>query len=165
MTRRSRSLCLGALVLVALAAEGCGQRVSDTGYVGTWKRPLAEGYSIIALREDPAAAGGYQFSWKLRDGGKSVDCDAHGLCEERLGGKAMYEHQFRVFKREGSTDLFVECKGKPMVEGVAPRGYVERLVLLPGGLELRSEAIEVDGVEVGGAAEPLTFAKTSDVPF
>jgi hypothetical protein len=161
--RRSppRQVGAGAAVTVATLVLGaCGGVVSDTGFIGSWRRTDGVA-SSISLSRGPD---GYHLRWSRRDGPVSVRCDVPDVCAAFSGGTKLFEYRFRVFEREGSPDLFVECKG----EGAAPApplSYVDRLVLQPGGLELWSYTIERDGAPLDAPEDPIRFAKTADKPF
>jgi len=160
----ARSLkMMTATALATLAIAGCGGyvgRPTATGFVGTWQR--ADGPpSVISIARDTDS---YHFRWTLRDGPTSVSCDEPDRCFAYASGNRVFEYRFRMFERPGSSDLFVECVGTPIEPG-EPLKFVDRLSLVPGELELRSQTIERDDLPLSEPEAPLRFLKTADEPF
>jgi hypothetical protein len=135
--------------------------VTDTGFVGTWRR--ADGVeSTISLSR---GADGYHLRWSRRDGPVAVRCEEPDSCAAFAEGRKLYEYRFHVSEREGSSDLYVECAGTPVEPDLPPMSYVDRLVLQPGALELWSFTIERDGVALAAPEGPIRLVKTADTPF
>jgi hypothetical protein len=157
-----RSWC-GALVLAGglMLGTGCDPGVTDTGYSGTWQR-LAGSPSSISLRE---GAEGWEFRWSARDAARTIVCTAAGLCDEVRDGKKVYLYRFRVFEGADDGGLHIECTGEPVDSEMVPMRYVDRLVVQPGGMELWSYMIEMNGEKLDEPRGPVRFSKTSDVPF
>jgi hypothetical protein len=150
-----------AWAVACLALSACGPAPTDTGFSGSWQR-AGDPRSTISLRE---AEDGFRFRWSLRTEDRSVVCAEDGACEEFRGAEKVYRHRFRLFRRDGSPDLYLECTQEPLQPQWKAVRYVDRLALQTGGLELWSYTIEMDGAAVEPPRGPLRFVKVSDEPF
>jgi uncharacterized membrane protein len=169
--RLRNSLYVGLLMLMALVTvysiypvmhrAYLSEPVSDTGYFGTWER-LGEQPSRISLRRD---GDGYRFRWSLDDGPQSVHCDDHGVCTEFFQGDRLYEWSFRAYREAGSEELRLERVRKSLDEDAAPLQEVDRLVVQPGGLELRAFTIERNHEKLPHSGGFYAYFKRSDRPF
>jgi hypothetical protein len=166
--RTLRARAAAALLAATLAACRGAPEVSDTGYVGSWEREIRGGRSVISLWE---AEGELRLRWnktpdpEFASAGtfSTVRCGTSGPCTEFAGQAPVYEYTFRTFRREGQDDLFVECVGEPAAPGVSRLQYVDRLELQPGGLELWSYMVELNGAP--RESLPIKHRKVSNDPF
>ena len=152
---------LTGAILVATFARCGGGAMTPTGFVGSWKRADGASSSISLSR----ASESYHMRWTRRDGPIWVRCDEPDLCFAYVSGEKVYEYRFRVYERDGSPDLFVECIGTPLQPDSPPVHYVDRLELQGGELELWSFTIERDGDPLSQPEGPIRFVKSANDPF
>jgi hypothetical protein len=151
----------GALLVIVLAA-GCAPKVSDTGYVGTWKGGSDRATSTIAIFRGEH---GYRFRWKVdsADGRWRVRCSWDGRCEEHVDGMKAADYVFVTREDPETGHLLVECTGKVSRPKPADIHYVDELVVSPGGLQLWSYSRERGGQRFQGDARPKrSFRKVAD---
>jgi len=152
---------VGCVLVGACLSHGCGSGLHDTGFTGTWERPLAGGHSSLSIREEAA---GYVVRWSKLDGAESVRCDDRGHCEEFVGETKVYEWRFQPFLKPDSDDLFLEVVGTPLEENAPGLRYVDRLTLHDGGLALSSSQISQNGIDLDVPIGPRVFQKVADEP-
>ena len=160
-TAESKLKQFATLLVVSCVLQGCADEITDTGFVGTWKRELAGGYTMLAIDK---TENDYRVRWSKIDKLETTSCDDAGICETYLGDRKVYEWRIRAFSRPPSEDLFVELVGIPLDEATAGVRYTDRLVLERGGLELLSYPAGEDGDTREPALKPLRFKKISDDP-
>lgn len=155
----------GVLVLgLLLAAAGCSQPVSNTGHLGTWEREITEGrFSRIAFWEED---GKTLFCWSSRgkNTGEQVRCAPGGISETVVRREVIYEYRFIVRPGESEDELFVHVEGIPRDPKNTPINWTDRFVVQPGGLEMLSYKVSLNGREQGGR-KPLYFSKIADAPI
>jgi hypothetical protein len=160
-TPESKLTRFAALLVVLCSLQGCADEITDIGFVGTWKRELAGGYSILAIDK---TENDYRVRWSKIDKLETTSCDDAGMCDTYVGDRKVYEWRIRAFLRPPSEDLFVELSGIPLDGATASVGYTDRLVLESGGLELLSYPAGENGDTRDPASKPLRFRKISDDP-
>jgi hypothetical protein len=159
---RIRTCAEPALLLVVAAfALGCGSQTSNTGFTGTWERPLEDGYSRLSIRQTES---GYFVRWSKSQPDHTVRCDDQGNCDELFLGKKVYEWQFRASTRPDSDDLFLEVLGKPADGAGHPMTYVDRLELQPGGNEIWSYQLEQNGIVRDPPSKPRKLLRVPNEP-
>ena len=169
---------LVALLVACLFAVACGEPptsdreprsvqaqpiegpISDTGYIGAWER--RETGSVISMVELEAGIG---FTWSRVVEGQIYRCTRAGRCDVYIGEQAVFRYDFRTYRTDDSEHLFVECTGTPAGEGGKSVRFVERLELAPGGTELLSYAVELEGLERDPPDGPIRFVKMSNTPL
>ena len=158
---------VGLVVSLALVF-GCGTSVSDTGYVGTWRRTFGEhGHSDVAFWKAPDGQYRFRANRWGSDGTHELRCGAEGPCWEYGNGtEAFFEYTYRVAERAGETGLFVECEGHPRGSGdVSALHQIERFVVTPDGLGLDVRVVELNHVAAKTEIVRARFDKVSDDPF
>ncbi len=149
---------LGGVIL----ATGCGNRVSDTGYIGTWSRGNNSARSTISIAKQGDQ---YRFHWKLarKDGQWSVTCDKNAHCEEFLEGKRVAEYQFSTRVDPATGYLIVHGDQTIYGKTVEKRLDIDELIVEGGGLKLGSYTIERNGTKMKRGEGPTRyFDKVSD---
>ena len=102
--------------------------------------------------------------WTKVDGDQTVRCDDSGRCEEFVAGTKVCDWRFELSARPDSQALFLEVVGTPLDDTKPALGYVDRLELQRGGLELWSYQISENGVDKDPPLGPRMFRKISDEP-
>jgi hypothetical protein len=146
-----------------VAISGCGKPVvTDTGYTGTWSRGSERLSSTLSIVRD---GDGYLFRLALASdgGGRLVECDWEGRCEEIMGEEKTGEYRFTTRVHPETGHLIVEYVYRSELPGVADSSYVDELVLEPGGLALKIYTLERDGEPIPVQARPTRkFQKVAD---
>jgi len=163
MTRK-HAVVLAMLMLLVL---GCGgdalpPEVSDTGYEGTWQRGNERIKSRVSIVE---VDGRYLFRYAKfsADGRVRVNCTWEGECEESSDGEVVARYKFETSLNEQAGRLRVECTGR--IEGQNPMDvhYVDELVVIKKGLQLRSFTIlDINGAYEFGNGPRVDLPKLSD---
>ena len=162
-----RSIGIGCVATLAIVV-GCGPSVSDTGYVGTWRRSFGEqARSEVAFWKTPDGTYRFRANRFGADGTHELRCGAEGPClEYGKEPEPFYEYHYRAFERPGETGLFVDCEGRPHgTHEATPLQQVERFVLAPGGLVLEVRLVEQNHVVPGREVVRARFNKVSNDPF
>jgi hypothetical protein len=164
MSRRvPRGLALPSVLLIGLTLlAACGPRVSDTAFTGAWRRVHGMGETTISLWEE---GGEYRFLARRESDVAAVRCERSGVCTEYSGDTPIYEWRYRVSRLDDPAGLRVAVEGTPLDGVSTPLGYVDRLDLKAGGLELWSTMIELNGEPVRVKSGVRRFAKLADDPF
>jgi len=158
----SRKVMRGSLLACLLVAACAGPPVTDTGFSGRWERRVGQSRSVVSIWDED---GVLEYCWtKWTADGKSVHCVGPGSSEVRIQGETIYRYTFRVRGEVAEGQLTVEVTGEPLVDRTTPIRWVDRVVLRPGGLELWSYQIELNGRPRATPAGPYKFVKISDRP-
>lgn len=153
---------LAGLLLATLGLHCGGPRVSDTGFSGRWERRVGQSRSVVAIWDEDGALA---YCWtKWTSGEKTVRCTGPGSSEVRFRGETIYRYTFRVREEAAQDQLTVDVTGEPLVDSTTPIRWVDRLILRPGGLELWSYQVELNGRPRATPAGPYRFVKISDRP-
>src|SRR5262249_21546538 len=97
----------GTMACALFASCGVPPMISDTGYVGTWKRGNDRSVSIVAIAH---REGQWLFRWTKRsfDGKYAILCDWHGRCEETLNGQLVATYAIATRFDEATGKLFTD---------------------------------------------------------
>jgi hypothetical protein len=138
MNRSAGLACIAVLVL-----PGCGggaDRVSDTGYEGTWQRGNERVTSTLAIVRHE---GEYLVRWTKTsaDGTVKLNCDWQGQCAEFVEGEKTSEYAFRAWVDEERGNLRLECKGRVHEPLPLDVHFIDELVVRKKGLLLRSHTL------------------------
>lgn len=157
---------LATVLAAAALACGCGPRVSDTGWVGTWGRGEdGRTLSTISIWEDEGGALRFAVARTSADGSARLACDRDGRCLEYAGDAPYYEYRYEVVEA-GADALVVASAGRPLEGGRGqPIAMVERFELEPGGLALRRYRVSVNDRALPRSEHHVRFEKLSDAPF
>jgi len=152
-------LACGALIVMAAS---CGERISDTGYQGTWSRGNDKNTSTIALWQD---AGEWRFTWfaDSKSGAWRIRCDERLLCTETFEGRKTAEHAFRIWEDPADGNLRLECITTGFEPEALTTRYLDVLEVTDGGQKLWSYTLERDDQRFEGDGRPRrAFRKVSD---
>jgi hypothetical protein len=134
---------VGAFLALAVACGGgtLPDRVSDTGYEGTWERGNERIKTQLAfIKVDD----GYRvrFDKRSADGRVRVQCDWEGSCVEFVDGEQTSTYRFRVWIDEETTLLRLECRGRVEKPTATDIYYLDQLQVRKQGLLLRAFTLE-----------------------
>jgi len=153
-------LPIGATVAACtLTLVGCGV---SADFTGTWERPLGEGFSSLSFER---VDNGYRVRWNKVDGVTTVRCGDLGDCEEFVGDEKVCDWQFEVRPGAQERELLLVVRADPVSEELPEVGYVDRLVLEPGGREISAHPVVTEGSPDETARTSLRFTKVSDRPL
>jgi hypothetical protein len=153
-----------ALLLSALVAAGCSgePEISNTGYVGMWKRGSDELQSTISIVRN---GDGYLFRWNLAsaDNRRKVDCDWSGYCKEFSDGELTAEHWFEAVVNPDNDRIVLTGRARFRGENQREDRFVEELRVRKEGAQLRVVRFEFNDTVYEGDARPRwIFYKISD---
>jgi hypothetical protein len=153
------------LFVALIVAAGCGTTPTDTGHLGSWEREVAKGrVSRIALWEED---GRTYFCWSTHGENwtQRVRCAPGGISETVVRREVIYEHRFHIRPGDADDELIVDVEGVPQKEGTTPIRWTDRLVVQPGGMELFSYKLSLNGKVFEKPLQPLRFTKVADDPI
>ena len=141
--------------------------VTDTGYVGTWRRGNDRAASTLAIVRD---GDGYRVRWRKTsrepDGTEKlkVRCDWNGDCVETLNGELQATHRMRTRVDPATGHLIVETHEERTVPVPLVNDYLEEYVVEDGGRRLVAYTLERGGqrFEKGPGQPRPSFEKVSD---
>jgi hypothetical protein len=138
--KMNRILTLVGCGLFLIACRGLPDRVTNTGYEGTWQRGNERVRSRLAIvkhngeylvRPDKTSA----------DGTVKMKCDWDGKCEEFVEGEKTSDLTFRAWIAEERGYLRIECKGQVYAPSQLDIHYIHELKVRKQGTNLRSWTI------------------------
>lgn len=158
-----RALALVGLLGVLALDGGCAPPLSDTGFRGSWQRSTGDKAARVSIWDDEA---GWHFCWSTASagGGPAFTCTEDGSTVMTERGASTYRYDVRMTPGEGGTDARVEIRGEPLLEGLTPIRWTDRLELEPDGLTILSWRVSLNGRELERPAQPLRLVKISNEP-
>lgn len=165
MSYRNPRRSLLGLSLALGGMFGCAAPPTDTGFVGTWGR----GEKGRARAEISIWTEGETVRFRVNrygpEGTHDLRCGREGPCLEFSGDVPYYEYEYRVTRSEGKEVLFVECDGRPLNDSTTPIQWIERYVVVPGGLALEAWRVETNRQPIASPRVRARYTKISDDPF
>lgn len=164
-TRKTRSAgrtFVWSLVGVALALTvHCGASTTDTGFRGKWQR--SSGAAEVSIWEDPD---GWRFCWSApsQDNGPTNTCTEDGRTVMTERGETTFEYRAGLTLGPNPDEAFVEVVGGPVVEGLTPIRWTDRLELQADGLTILSWRVALNGTALDPPHGPLRLVKLDDEP-
>jgi hypothetical protein len=152
----------GLSLLLLAVVVGCEQKLSDTGYVGTWSRGNEIVKSTLAIVKEGDS---YRVRWTLTstDGKREVRCQWDGRCQELgEGGELLAEFQLTPSVDAQSGHLFIECRGQTYKPEEGEMYFRDELVLRPRN-RLVARTLEDQAQRYDEIRKPKrTFHKVAD---
>ena len=160
--RRAARAGGSCIVFAALVfAVHCGPSATDTGFSGKWQRTTRA--AEVSIWEAPD---GWKFCWSAASEGEGPThtCTDDGRTVMSERGEPTYEYGVTMTVGPNRREALVEIVGEPVLDGLTPIRWTDRLELQPDGLVSLSWRVALNGTALDPPHGPLRLVKLGDEP-